>query len=107
MPDESRYSRYKLALVSRAFLVCFLRAPTWAGPKRHLPPEPAENPTTKAKAELGKLLVFEQGGYPNPWLSPALKPLGLTAGEKEDPLAFLRALEGDKVLVAAPTAFPR
>lgn len=35
---------------------------------------------------------YDGGGTPNPFLSPRVRPLGLTAGEKDDLVAFLRAL---------------
>lgn len=50
---------------------------------------------------------FDRGGLANPWLSAELKPLGLSAEEKKDLLAFLAALNGDKVLVDAPRRFPQ
>jgi len=37
---------------------------------------------------------YDQGGHPNPYLDPELRPLGLTPLEKEALLAFLRSLEG-------------
>jgi cytochrome c peroxidase len=45
---------------------------------------------------------YDKGGFKNPWLSGRMKPLGLTDKEKADLVAFLRALNGDPVLVAAP-----
>lgn len=50
---------------------------------------------------------FDRGGLPNPHLDPGVKPLGLTEEEKRSLVAFLRALNGDKVLVAEPKRFPR
>ena len=38
---------------------------------------------------------YDRGGESNPWLDPKMKALGLTEGEKEDLLAFLRALTGE------------
>ncbi len=38
---------------------------------------------------------YDRGGESNPWLDPKMKPLGLTEGEKQDLLAFLRALTGE------------
>jgi len=39
--------------------------------------------------------LYDRGGNANPHLSPKMKPLGLTADEKEDLLLFLQALTGD------------
>lgn len=41
--------------------------------------------------------LYDKGGEPNPWLDPKMKPLGLSAEEKVDLLAFLKSLEGDWV----------
>lgn len=45
---------------------------------------------------------YDKGGIPNANLDPDIAPLGLTAQEKADLLAFLRALDGTPVRVAAP-----
>lgn len=50
---------------------------------------------------------FDRGGQANPWLSPGLKPLGLSSQEKKELLAFLVALNGDKALVEEPKRFPQ
>jgi len=39
--------------------------------------------------------LYDRGGESNPWLDAKMKPLGLTEGEKQDLLAFLRALTGE------------
>ena len=38
---------------------------------------------------------YDKGGFPNPWLDPQMKPLGLTVQEKADLVEFLKSLEGD------------
>jgi cytochrome c peroxidase len=38
---------------------------------------------------------YDKGGVPNPQLDPEIRPLHLTAQEKSDLLAFLRALSGE------------
>ena len=37
---------------------------------------------------------YDRGGAPNPALDSQLRPLKLTAGEKQDLVAFLRSLSG-------------
>jgi cytochrome c peroxidase len=38
---------------------------------------------------------YNAGGRPNPWLSPDVVPLHLTAEEQADLVAFLRSLTGE------------
>jgi len=45
---------------------------------------------------------LDEGGGPNPHLSPFVKPLGLTPDEKADLVAFLEALTGAPPKVEAP-----
>jgi cytochrome c peroxidase len=46
-------------------------------------------------ATLAEVVAFyDGGGMPNPWLSPGLEPLGLTAREQADLVAFLESLTG-------------
>ena len=45
---------------------------------------------------------LDEGGGPNPHLSPSVKPLGLTPDEKADLVAFLEALTGAPPKVEAP-----
>jgi cytochrome c peroxidase len=53
-------------------------------------------------ATLEEVVAFyDRGGNPNPQLDPALRPLRLTAGERDDLVAFLGALTGP---VAGPGA---
>ena len=47
-------------------------------------------------ATLAEVIDFyDLGGEPNPWLDSKMKPLGLTEEEKQDLLAFMRALTGE------------
>jgi cytochrome c peroxidase len=46
--------------------------------------------------------VYDRGGIPNPNLGKDVKPLGLTAKEKSDVVAFLKSLTGKPVMVSAP-----
>jgi cytochrome c peroxidase len=45
---------------------------------------------------------LDQGGGANPNLSPLMKPLGLTAEEKADLIAFLKALTGAPLSISMP-----
>jgi cytochrome c peroxidase len=45
---------------------------------------------------------FNAGGGANPNLSPLIKPLGLTADEKADLIAFLKALTGEPIKFELP-----
>lgn len=45
---------------------------------------------------------YNKGGEKNPWLDGRIHPLGLTPQEVDDVVAFLDALNGDKVLVKPP-----
>ncbi|MFH2203267.1 MAG: cytochrome c peroxidase [Elusimicrobiota bacterium] len=47
---------------------------------------------------------YNEGGGETPNKSPQLKPLALTAAEKDDLIAFLEALSGDEILLAPPPA---
>lgn len=49
---------------------------------------------------------YDRGGEKNEWLSGDIRPLALTKEERADLVAFLKALDGDKVVVAAPKRFP-
>ncbi len=47
-------------------------------------------------ATLEEVIEFyNRGGNPNPYLDPELRPLHLTAEEKEARVAYLEALSGD------------
>jgi len=45
---------------------------------------------------------FLNKGEANPNLNPLIKPLGLTAAEKTELLAFLKALEGESLKIEIP-----
>ncbi|WP_447977954.1 cytochrome-c peroxidase [Candidatus Nitrospira bockiana] len=45
---------------------------------------------------------LDQGGGPNPHLSPLMQPLGLTAEEKAELVAFLEALTGEPLKIEMP-----
>lgn len=61
-----------------------------------------------SQATLEEVIDFyNQGGHRSPWLSPDIKPLNLTPEEKKDLIAFLRALDGDPVMMEPPKEFPK
>ena len=45
---------------------------------------------------------YNRGGTKNPWLDQEIRPLSLTAQEKQDLLAFLKALTGAPIVVHVP-----
>ncbi len=51
--------------------------------------------------------LYDRGGVPNPWLSPEVKPLGLSAADREALVAFLLSLDGEGFADVAPRVFPR
>jgi cytochrome c peroxidase len=51
--------------------------------------------------------LYDRGGVPNPWLSPEVKPIGLSPAEVDALVAFLHALDGEGFADVAPRAFPR
>lgn len=53
------------------------------------------------------VLLYDRGGVPNPWLSPDVKPLHLTAAQVDALVAFLGALDGEGFQDVAPRSFPR
>jgi hypothetical protein len=50
---------------------------------------------------------YRFGGTPNPWLSELSRPIPLGAGEVDDLVAFLGALDGEGFADAPPRTFPR
>ncbi len=50
---------------------------------------------------------YGRGGTPNPWRTQRLRPLGLTAQDIDDLIAFLEALDSDRVADVAPRVFPQ
>jgi cytochrome c peroxidase len=55
----------------------------------------------------GVVDFFDRGGQPNPQLSPLIAPLHLKSAEKAALLAFLKSLNGDKLIVAEPKSLPQ
>jgi cytochrome c peroxidase len=52
------------------------------------------------------VLLYDRGGVPNPWLSPDVKPLHLSAEQVDALVAFLEALDGEGFMDVAPRSFP-
>lgn len=50
--------------------------------------------------------LYDRGGVPNSWLSKEMRPLGLSAEEKADLVAFLEALTGPVTAAGRPDALP-
>ena len=53
------------------------------------------------------IALYDRGGNANPHLAKEMRPLHLTQGEKDDLLAFMKALHGDGPRVVPPTKFPQ
>ncbi len=52
--------------------------------------------------------LYNRGGVPNPWLSGEIKPLGLSAAEQADLVAFMESLTGEVAAeVTSPPALPK
>ena len=49
---------------------------------------------------------YDRGGNPNPYLDPDIKKLGLTAQERADLVAFMKALDGEAPKVEVPALPP-
>jgi len=95
-PQEEDLGRYYVTQAERdkgAFKTPTLRSISETAPYMH----------DGAFKTLEEVINFlDQGGGPNPDLSPLMMPLGLTDDEKSDLLAFLKALTGETI----PFEFP-
>lgn len=95
-PREEDLGRYYVTQAERdkgAFKTPTLRSISETAPYMH----------DGAFKTLEEVINFlDQGGGPNPYLSPLVKPLGLTDDEKGDLLSFLKALTGETI----PFEFP-
>ena len=61
-----------------------------------------------SQASLTEVLdYFDRGGQPDARLSPLMRPLGLTANERADLVAFLKSLDGDRVALPEPETPPQ
>ena len=91
--DLGRYNVTKAEKDKGAFKTPTLRSVTDTAPYMH-------DGAFKALEEVVDFL--DQGGGANPNLSPLVKKLGMTAGEKADLLAFLKALTGEAMKIEVP-----
>jgi cytochrome c peroxidase len=92
-PDLGRYAVTKDDKDRGAFKTPILRDLTRTAPYMH----DGSEPTLESVIEL-----YVRGGNKSPWLDPKMTPLTLTAGEKADLVAFLKALDGRPVEVTPP-----
>jgi cytochrome c peroxidase len=91
--DLGRYYVTRLEKDKGAFKTPTLRSITETAPYMH----------DGAFKTLEEVIDFlDKGGGPNPNLSPLIKPLGLTAEEKADLVAFLKALTGEPIKFEMP-----
>jgi cytochrome c peroxidase len=98
-PDLGRYTVTKREEHRGAFKTPTLRDVARRPPYMH-------DGSVRSLADV--VALYNRGGTPNPWLSGAIRPLGLTAGEQADLVAFLEALTGEVALeVTSPPQLPR
>jgi cytochrome c peroxidase len=80
------------------------KTPTLRDVARH--PPYMHDGSVRSLAEV--VALYDRGGTPNPWLSGEIRPLGLTAEEQADLVAFLEALTGEIAPeVTSPPQLPR
>ena len=93
-PDSGRFTVTKVEAHKGAFKTPTLRDVARRPPYMH----------DGSVASLAEVVAFyNRGGVPNPWLSSAIEPLNLTAGEQQDLVAFLEALTGEvDAAIASP-----
>ncbi len=85
-PDLGRYLVTKDEADKGAFKTPTLRNVAQRPPYMH-------DGSEKTLADV--VAFYNRGGVKNPWLSPEIKPLGLTAQEQTDLVAFMEALTGE------------
>jgi cytochrome c peroxidase len=98
-PDLGRYNVTKREEDKGAFKTPTLREIALTGPYMH---------DGRFKTIEEVVEHYDKGGIPNPYLDRRIKPLHLTAQEKKDLVAFLKALSGEGWQhIKAPAEFPR
>ena len=96
--DVGRFEITKADTDKGAFKTPTLRNISQTGPYMH----------DGSEATLREVVVlYNRGGNKNPWLSPKMKPLGLTEAEIDDLVAFLGALDGEVKAPGRPVSFPQ
>ncbi|MBI1814701.1 MAG: c-type cytochrome [Deltaproteobacteria bacterium] len=97
-PDLGRFEISKAESEKGAFKTPTLRNIAQTAPYMH----------DGSEATLTQVVEFyNRGGVKNPWLSKEIKPLGLTASEVTDLVAFLDALTGDVSNAEPPASLPK
>jgi cytochrome c peroxidase len=89
-PDLGRFDQTKVEKDKGAFKTPTVRNAAQTGPYMH-------DGSLKTLEEVVEW--YDKGGHPNPYLSDKMKKLGLTAQEKEDLVAYMKALQGALPLV--------
>lgn len=84
-PDLGRYEVTKVEKDKGAFKTPTVRNVELTAPYMH-------DGSQKTLEEVVEW--YDKGGHPNPWLDEKIKPLQLTAQEKADLVAFMKALTG-------------
>ncbi len=97
-PDVGRFAETKAESEKGAFKTPTLRNIVQTPPYMH----DGSEPTLLAVVEF-----YDKGGNPNPTLAKEIKPLKLTAQEKQDLVAFMEALTGDVENLVPPSTFPK
>jgi cytochrome c peroxidase len=85
-PDLGRYTVTKREADKGAFKTPTLRDVAKRPPYMH-------DGSLKTLADV--VAFYNKGGHRNPWISPAIQPLNLTASEQAELVAFLEALAGE------------
>ncbi len=98
-PDLGRYTVTKSEADKGAFKTPTLRDVAKRGPYMH----------DGSEKTLEQVVAFyNKGGHKNPWLTPEIQPLNLTAPEQTDLVAFLRVLTGEVAPeVSSPPHLPQ
>lgn len=86
MPDLGRYDQTKVDKDRGAFKTPTVRNASQTSPYMH-------DGSLKTLEEV--VDWYDKGGHPNPYLSDKIKKLNLSAQEKEDLVAYMKALHGD------------
>lgn len=98
-PDLGRYTVTKKEADKGAFKTPTLRNVATRPPYMH-------DGSMKTLEEV--VAHYNKGGHMNPWLSPAIQPLNLTASGQADLVAFLEALTGEVTPeVSSPPELPQ